>query len=322
MLIIVCSLCVCLYQFHFWSRLQQHRWRLSIPEHLCTEGWGEYLYLLARINNSAWPTNELLSEYSHCEFRLSVFIVLVPIQTFACANKYGIWGAMVTEWQHSPPTSEIGVQFPAWPQVGKLVAACHLSAIYCIWCKWKLAITRNKSHGHLHLIYRFYSYTDSTLLTAGYCTCCAFYLKIPKDTEVPEPVYPVMLWIHGGANRFGCGEEYDGRILARENVIVVTINYRLGKLGRHFSPPKYLFIYLFGVLQHFQHCTGHITTGSWKGRGNQYIQFVRVLYCKLPTNGKQLPAFPLEAVPGTKPRPHRWEARVLPLCHRGPSPLK
>ena len=51
-------------------------------------------------------------------------------------------------------------------------------------------------------------------------------------------------------------------------------------------------------------------TGSWKGRGNQYIQLVRVLYCKLPTNGKQLPAFPLEAVPGTEPRPQRWEARV------------
>ena len=72
-------------------------------------------------------------------------------------------------------------------------------------------------------------------------------------------------------------------------------------------------IYLFGVLRRFQHCTGHITTGSWKGRGNQYIQFVRVLYCKLPTNGKQLPAFPLETVPGIEPRPQRWEARVLPL---------
>ena len=88
--------------------------------------------------------------------------------------------------------------------------------------------------------------------------------------------------------------------------------------------PQYLnmlgdmFIYLFGVLRRFQHCTGHITTGSWKGTGNQYIQFVRVLYCKLPTNGKQLPAFPLEAMPGTEPRPQRWEARVLPLCHRGP----
>ena len=59
-------------------------------------------------------------------------------------------------------------------------------------------------------------------------------------------------------------------------------------------------------------------TGSWKGRGNQYIEFVRVLYCKLPTNGKQLPAFPLEAVTEIEPRPQRWEARVLPLCHRGP----
>ena len=61
-----------------------------------------------------------------------------------------------------------------------------------------------------------------------------------------------------------------------------------------------------------------ITMDSWKGRGNQYIQLVKVLYCKLPTNGKQLPAFPLEEVPGTEPRTQRSEARVLPLCHRGP----
>ena len=41
--------------------------------------------------------------------------------------------------------------------------------------------------------------------------------------------------------------------------------------------------------------------GSTKGRGNQYIEFARVLYCKLPTIGKQLPAFPLEAVRGSNP---------------------
>ena len=69
--------------------------------------------------------------------------------------------------------------------------------------------------------------------------------------------------------------------------------------------------YLFGVLRRFQYCTGPITTSSWKGRGNQYIQLVKVLYCKLLTNGKLLPAFPLQAVPGTEPRPQRWEARVL-----------
>ena len=80
-----------------------------------------------------------------------------------------------------------------------------------------------------------------------------------------------------------------------------------------------VFIYLFGVLCRLQHCTGDIMTDSWKGRGNQYIQFVMVLYCKLPTNGKQLPAFPLEDVPGAKPRPQRWEATVLPLYHRGPA---
>ena len=58
------------------------------------------------------------------------------------------------------------------------------------------------------------------------------------------------------------------------------------------------FFYLFG--RRFEHCTGHITTGSWKGRGNQYIEFARVLYCKLLTNVKQLPAFLLEPVRGEK----------------------
>ena len=73
-----------------------------------------------------------------------------------------------------------------------------------------------------------------------------------------------------------------------------------------FKITEQLMIYLFGVLRRFQHCTGHITTGSWKGRGNQYIQFVRVLYCKLLINSKQLPAFPLEAVTGIEPRPQSW----------------
>ena len=37
----------------------------------------------------------------------------------------------------------------------------------------------------------------------------------------------------------------------------------------------YFYFYLFGVLHRFQHCTGHITMGSWKDRGNQYIEFAR-----------------------------------------------
>ena len=54
------------------------------------------------------------------------------------------------------------------------------------------------------------------------------------------------------------------------------------------------------------------------GRGNQYIQLVKVLYCKKLTNGKQLPPFPLEVRLESEPQSQRWEARVLPLCHRAP----
>ena len=46
--------------------------------------------------------------------------------------------------------------------------------------------------------------------------------------------FPVMFWIHGGAYTQGAGtyEMYDGsRLAAEREVVVVTINYRLGALG-------------------------------------------------------------------------------------------
>ncbi len=45
---------------------------------------------------------------------------------------------------------------------------------------------------------------------------------------------PVMFWIHGGGFMSGTGIDpiYDGAALARaHNVVVVTINYRLGPFG-------------------------------------------------------------------------------------------
>lgn len=44
---------------------------------------------------------------------------------------------------------------------------------------------------------------------------------------------PVMVWIHGGGYNNGSGTAalYDGAALARRGVILVTINYRLGRLG-------------------------------------------------------------------------------------------
>ena len=51
---------------------------------------------------------------------------------------------------------------------------------------------------------------------------------------------------------------------------------------------------------------------SFVGRGNQYIQLVKVLYCKLPTIGKQLPTFP-HMVWGLNRQPQIWKVSVLPL---------
>jgi para-nitrobenzyl esterase len=49
---------------------------------------------------------------------------------------------------------------------------------------------------------------------------------------------PVMVWIHGGAHRFGASSLpiYDGAALARQGVVLVSFNYRLGLLG-YFAHP-------------------------------------------------------------------------------------
>lgn len=47
---------------------------------------------------------------------------------------------------------------------------------------------------------------------------------------------PVMVWIHGGSHRMGAGWVYDGSNFARDGVILVSINYRLGPLG-YFAHP-------------------------------------------------------------------------------------
>ncbi|MDB5479182.1 MAG: carboxylesterase [Caulobacteraceae bacterium] len=44
---------------------------------------------------------------------------------------------------------------------------------------------------------------------------------------------PVMVWVHGGGDTTGAGSlgAYDGTAFARDGVILVTLNYRLGPLG-------------------------------------------------------------------------------------------
>ena len=58
------------------------------------------------------------------------------------------------------------------------------------------------------------------------------YLDIRAPLKTDDGDIPVMFWIHGGGNVIGSKNWYDfSRLVATENVIVVTINYRLGALG-------------------------------------------------------------------------------------------
>jgi para-nitrobenzyl esterase len=43
--------------------------------------------------------------------------------------------------------------------------------------------------------------------------------------------HPVMVWIHGGLFEFGTGAAYDGSHFARDGIVCVTINYRVGAEG-------------------------------------------------------------------------------------------
>jgi para-nitrobenzyl esterase len=58
-------------------------------------------------------------------------------------------------------------------------------------------------------------------------------LNVWTPTRNPGSSLPVMVWIHGGGFVSGAGSlpAYDGSTLARQGVVVVTLNYRLGALG-------------------------------------------------------------------------------------------
>jgi para-nitrobenzyl esterase len=59
------------------------------------------------------------------------------------------------------------------------------------------------------------------------------YLNVWTAAGSHEERRPVMVWIHGGAYYIGSASQpiFDGEALARKGVVVVTVNYRLGRLG-------------------------------------------------------------------------------------------
>jgi para-nitrobenzyl esterase len=66
--------------------------------------------------------------------------------------------------------------------------------------------------------------------------CLYLSVYAPSDASPDKPL-PVMYWIFGGGNNSGYAGDYNGGTLAQsQDVIVVTVNYRLGSLGWFIHP--------------------------------------------------------------------------------------
>ena len=58
------------------------------------------------------------------------------------------------------------------------------------------------------------------------------YLDIKRPEKIDKELLPVMFWIHGGGNTSGLKDLYDfSTMVKRHDVLVVSINYRLGPFG-------------------------------------------------------------------------------------------
>jgi para-nitrobenzyl esterase len=62
------------------------------------------------------------------------------------------------------------------------------------------------------------------------------YLNVWSPAKSASDRLPVMVWIYGGGFSMGTSSFYNGEAIARTGVIVVTINYRVGKIGLFAHP--------------------------------------------------------------------------------------
>ncbi|KAH9636301.1 hypothetical protein HF086_003268 [Spodoptera exigua] len=64
----------------------------------------------------------------------------------------------------------------------------------------------------------------------GDLQCLRLNLYVPHTANVNSTV-PVLVWFYGGGFVFGSAQDYGGEHLVKHDIIVVTVNYRLGPYG-------------------------------------------------------------------------------------------
>ncbi len=79
------------------------------------------------------------------------------------------------------------------------------------------------------------------------CVCVCVCVCVPVNAglrDSRDDPRPVMLFIHGGSYMEGTGNIMDGSVLASYgNVIVITLNYRVGILGTYHKGLQFNLVY-------------------------------------------------------------------------------
>jgi len=154
-------------------------------------------------------------------YAASLGLILACAAITCSARTVGAMGAIVTKQgplKGLALTGEneyLGIPYAA-PPVGNL--------------RWMPPQPPAKFKGLFHAT-QFGSPCTQTFDTPSSEDCLYLNVYVPTG-KAPKNGFPVMVWIHGGGLVFGAGSDYDPTpIVEGGNVIVVTINYRLGFLG-------------------------------------------------------------------------------------------
>ncbi len=127
-----------------------------------------------------------------------------PVQGFGDSNGTWVWKAIPYA---RPPVGELRWQAPQDPEPWtEALENTH----FCNWCPQT-------------------AFDNPSAALKGGEDCLYLNIWRPQTAQADLPVY---FWIHGGSNKVGSADPYIGAPLAgRQNMVVVTINYRLGPLG-------------------------------------------------------------------------------------------
>lgn len=96
--------------------------------------------------------------------------------------------------------------------------------------RWRAPKTLKRWDGILNTIeYRSKSTQLEKFNIVGSEDC--LYLNIWRPNKKKENL-PVLVYVHGGGNLIGAGDEFNGALLSKySNSVIVTINFRLGPMG-------------------------------------------------------------------------------------------